>query len=260
MTTRITRALITGASSGIGAEFATQLADRGVQLVLVARRRERLEELAATVADVGVEVLPADLTDPSQRAQVEARLESDDAPIDLLVNNAGFGAYGPFAGIPIERHTELVELNVLALTRLARAALPGLLERNVGGIINVASTAALQPDPYGAAYGASKAYVRSLSEALYEEVRDSAVHVMALCPGVTSTGFQDAAGIDEEDVPLGVTMPCAPVVTAGLQDFARRRPVSVPGVLNRLGALGAEFGPSAVSRRASALFHRRLVS
>lgn len=257
MGSRISRALITGASSGLGEEFARQLAARGVDLVLVARRRDRLEAVAAELP-VDVEVLPADLTDPGQRATVEARLAAADGPVDLLVNNAGFGAYGPFVDIPVDRYGQMLELNVVALTRLAHAVLPGLLARDRGGIINVASTAAFQPDPFGATYGATKAYVRSLSEALYEEVRGSGVHIMAFCPGVTSTEFQDAAGIDASDVPLGVTMACSPVVAAGLADFARGRVVSVPGLLNRLGALSAELAPSAVSRRASALFHRRL--
>jgi uncharacterized protein len=256
MATRIERALVTGASAGIGEEFARQLADRGVPLTLVARRRDRLEALASEL-DVEVEVLPADLLDPAGLASVEARLASPDAPIDLLVNNAGFGLYGDHADLAVERQQAMIELNVLALTRLARAALDQQVARGVGGVINVGSTAGFQPNPHGAVYGATKAYVRSFTEAVAEELRGTPVHVMLLAPGFTDTEFQAIAGVADGAVPDAARMTAGPVVSAALRDFARDRVVCVPGAANALAAAGSDVSPSAVSRRISGLVHRR---
>jgi uncharacterized protein len=253
---RIVRALVTGASSGIGEEFARQLAARDVELVLVARRRERLEALAAELP-VGCEVLPADLTEEAALARVEARLRAAAAPVDLLINNAGFGAYGRFEDLPLDRQLRMLDLNVTALVRLARAVVDQLRPRGVGGLINVGSTAGFQPDPYGAVYGGTKAFVRSFTEALHEELRGSDVHAMLLAPGITSTEFQDVSGVHLDPVVEAVTMPVRPVVEAALRDFARERAVSVPGTINRLGAIGSDVTPSAVSRRLSAALHRR---
>jgi short-subunit dehydrogenase len=255
--TTIRRALVTGASAGLGAEFAHQLAARGADLVVVARRQDRLEELAAHVRASGrrVEVLSADLATDEGRTVVEQRLADTAAPVDLLVNNAGFGAYGDVADLDPERLHAMVEVNVVALTRLARAALPGMVGRRRGGIVNVASTAAFQPNPHGAVYGATKSYVLSFSQALHEEVAGDGVRVLALCPGVTPTEFQDVADIA---VPLPDVATTSPekVVRAGLDAFARRRAVEVPGVVNRVTAAAAATGPSAVSRRVSGLAHR----
>ena len=255
--TTIRRALVTGASSGLGEEFARQLAQRGSDLVLVARRRERLEALADHLRAVGrrVEVLVADLATEAGRQPVEDRLADTAAPIDLLVNNAGFGAYGDVADLSAARQLAMVEVNVVALTRLARAALPGLVGRGRGGIINVASTAAFQPNPHAAVYGATKAYVLSLSQALHEEVAGSGVRVLALCPGVTPTEFQDVAQIS---VPLPdiATTTREQVVRAGLQAFARRRALEVPGLANRVTAAASATSPAVVSRRLSGLAHR----
>lgn len=256
MATRIERALVTGASAGIGEEFARQLAARGVALTLVARRRERLDALADEL-DVDVEVLPADLVDADERAAVERRLAATETPIDLLVNNAGFGGYGDFTELDIARQQTMVELNVLALTRLARAALEQQVPRGRGGIINVGSTAGFQPDPHGAVYGATKAYVRSFTEALAEELRAEPVHVMLLAPGFTDTEFQGVAGVADGAMPDPARMTAEPVVAAALRDFARDRVVCVPGAANALTAVGSDVAPSAVSRRLSALVHRR---
>ena len=256
MATRIERALVTGASAGIGEEFARQLAARDVALTLVARRGDRLEALAAEL-DVEVEVLLADLVDPTDRARVEKRLASLDAPVDLLVNNAGFGLYGDFADLDIERQQAMTELNVLALTRLARAALGQQLQRGRGGVINVGSTAGFQPDPHGAVYGATKAYVRSFTEAVAEELRNEPVHVMLLAPGFTDTEFQEVAGVADGAMPDPARMTSEPVVAAALRDFARDRVVCVPGAANALAAAGSDVSPSVISRRVSAFIHRR---
>ena len=256
MAVRIERALITGASAGIGEQFARQLAARGVALSLVARRRERLTELADEL-DVDVEVLPADLTDPGDRELVERRLRADQRPIDLLVNNAGFGTYGPFASLDLERQTRMVELNTTALLRLSHAAVAGQLARGRGGIINVGSTAGFQPDPHAATYGATKSFVRSFTEALAEEVRSRGVRVMLLAPGFTATEFQDVADIEPGLLPRVAQMTAEPVVAHALRDFARGRTVCVPGAANTLMFLGADVVPSTVSRRVSGLVHRR---
>ncbi|MDQ6798268.1 MAG: SDR family oxidoreductase, partial [Actinomycetota bacterium] len=184
------RALVTGASSGIGRAFAVHLAASGTDVVLVARRRDRLDDLATDLrADHGVdiEVLVADLTDEGGLAAVEARLGNGSAPVDLLVNNAGFATSGRFAELPVEGEVAEIHLNVLAPVRLTRAALPGMVERGRGGVVNVSSIAALQPLPHWATYAASKAYLTSFSEAVHEEVGGHGVVVLALMPGFTHT-------------------------------------------------------------------------
>jgi uncharacterized protein len=253
---RIVRALVTGASSGIGACFAQQLANRGVELVLVARRRDRLEELASQLP-VPCEVLPADLTDAADLAAVEERAGRRDLPVDLLVNNAGFGAYGPFPELPLDRQAAMVALNVAALVRLSYAVIGQLRERGTGGIINVGSTAGFQPDPYAAVYGATKAFVRSFTEALHEELRGTGVRAMLLAPGITTTEFQDVSGVQVDRAVEAASMPVEPVVEAALRDFARGRVVSVPGAANLAGAIGSDLSPSVLSRRVSGLVHRR---
>lgn len=258
----ISRALVTGASAGIGEEFARQLADRGTSLVLVARRRERLQQLADELAgpDVAVEVLVADLTDPDDLRRVEARLTDTTAPVDLLVNNAGFGMYGEFAALDGQRQLDMVTLNVAALTRLAHAIAPRLRAQGGGGIINLASTAAFQPDPFGAVYGATKAYVLSLSGALHEELRGDGVRVTALCPGFTTTEFQDVASVDQGALPSPAVMTAEPVVRAGLDAFTRGQAVCLPGAVNKLLGYGSEVSPSAVGRWVSKLTHQRFTA
>ena len=178
------RALITGASSGIGEAFARQLARKGYDVVLVARRRDRMEKLAADVtADNGVaaEIVEADLALPDAVAAVEARLRQGD--ISMVVNCAGFGTRGEFASLPEDRELEEIDVNVRALTRLSHAALETMVPAHRGTIINVASTGAFQPVPYMATYAATKAYVLSFSEALHEEAKPHGVTVTCVCPG-----------------------------------------------------------------------------
>lgn len=260
VTTRLERALVTGASAGIGEEFARQLAARGVDLVLVARREDRLRSLRNSLAEhqgVEVEVVAADLTTPDGLEAVEARLRQLEAPVDLLVSNAGFGAYGKFSDLALDQQQSMVELNVTAVVRLAHAILPSLRQRQRGGVINVASTAAFQPNPHGAVYGATKAFVLNFSQALHEEVREDGIRVTALCPGYTETEYQQVAEVDEHGVPDVTIMQVEPVVKAGLDGFTRGRAVVVPGTLNKLGAAGASMGPSAVARKISGLLHAR---
>lgn len=256
--TPIERALVTGASAGLGEEFARQLARRGTDLVIVARRAERLHSLATALQDehsVKVEVLAADLTDPSQLETVENRLSQVESPVDLLVNNAGFGGYGRFDAIDLDRHAHMLDLNVTALTRLSRVLLPELVRRARGGLINVASTAAFQPDPYGAVYGATKAYVLSFSQALHEEVKKDGVRVTVVAPGFTETEFQQVADVHAEGMPALARMGPGPVVRAALDGFAKGRAVVVPGAVNKVMAVGAATGPMSVARKVSGWLH-----
>lgn len=215
-------ALVTGASSGIGESFARLLAGRGADLVIVARRSERLDGLARELVEryrVAVEVLAADLTDPAQRAEVEGRLRTE--PVELLVNNAGYGAFGAFAELPVDDHLAQIELNVAALVRLTHAALPGMVARGRGGVLNVASMAGFTPSPGSATYGATKAYVASFSESLHSEVSGKGVHVTALCPGFTRT----------DDVPANLLwLRREDVARAGLEAVSAGRALCVPGM------------------------------
>lgn len=256
-TPAVRRALVTGASAGLGEEFARQLAARGADLVLVARREARLEALATELRAQGrdVEVVPADLATDGGRDAVAERLEDDVRPVDLLVNNAGFGAYGAVTDLDVGTQIRMIEVNCAALLHLAHAAVPGLVARGRGGIINVASTAAFQPNPHGAVYGATKAFVLSFSQALHEELRGEGVRVLALCPGVTPTEFQQVAEI-AVPLPEAVITSAEQVVTAGLRAFTRRKAIEVPGLMNRVSATASATGPSVVSRRLSGQLHR----
>jgi short-subunit dehydrogenase len=248
-------ALVTGASSGIGEAFARALAARGDDLVVVARDEARLEQLAESLEQehgVEVEVLASDLASPKGCAVVEARLETSDPAVDLLVNNAGVGTFGRFAGLPGAAEARQVRLNVLAVVQLSHAALPGMIERGRGGVINVSSLAGHQPTPLNATYGATKAFVTSFSHALHEEVRGTGVNVMVLCPGFTRTEFQERAGIDPGAVPSFMWQSADAVVAAALQAYEHGRAVCVPGRLNQAGAVFSSALPAGVTRRIAA--------
>jgi short-subunit dehydrogenase len=228
-------ALVTGASSGIGRAYAERLARDGYRVVAVARRRDRLEELAreARAERAGeVEILAADLTDRSALEAVEDRLRSQ--PFDLLVNNAGFGGYMPFARLPEERIRELIDLHVVASTLLARAALPGMIERGRGAIVNVASLLAFagslpsNPMPPRAVYAGAKAYLVAFSETLAGEVRDSGVRIQVCCPGIVATEFHDRMNLDPAR--LGRRMEAGDVVAASLLALERNEVICVPGL------------------------------
>jgi hypothetical protein len=251
------RALITGASSGIGEEFARQLVRRGYDVVLTARRKDRLDALAEELALAGAtaEVLPADLSAPDGVAAVVDRIGRGD--ITLLVNNAGFGIRGRFGEIPIERELEELDLNIRALTQLAHAALLHMKDRGKGTIINVGSTGSYVPVPYMATYAATKAYVLSFSEALHEEAKHYGITVTCLCPGGTRTEFQAVAGVEERNLPRFGFMDAEPVVAAALDGARNGSAIVVPGLLNKATANLPRFTPRfAVRRLAAAMFER----
>jgi short-subunit dehydrogenase len=252
MSTQKPVALVTGASSGIGAEFARALAARDHDLVVVARDASRLDALAEQLErehGVDVEVLSADLTSKKGRAVVEARLESAEPTIDLLVNNAGMGTYGKFVELSREGEAREIRLNVLALVQLSHAALSGMTGRGRGGIINVSSLAGHQPTPLNATYGATKAFVTSFSQALHEELRGTGVKVMVLCPGFTRTEFQARAGLDSGSVPSFLWQTPEPVVAAALRAYEQGRAVCIPGALNQAGAAFSSALPAGITRR-----------
>lgn len=238
--------LITGASAGLGAEFARQCRKRGDELVLVARRKDRLEALAAELGSA--HVVAADLAAPGAPARLLADVAALGLEVETLINNAGFGAAGAFVETPAERLLEMIDLNVRSLTELCRLVLPGMLERRRGAILNVASTAAFQAGPYSAVYYATKAYVLSFSEALYEEAKGKGVRVTALCPGPTATEFFEVAGSPNGRLARMATDPRA-VVAAGLAGLARNKPIVVAGIANKIGAFGTRLMPRSALRR-----------
>jgi uncharacterized protein len=252
-------ALVTGASAGLGEEFARQLAERGMNLVISARRLDRLSALASELAQrhaVEVIAAPADLARPGAAAELWARA-TDGRDVHLLVNNAGFGAQGDFHQVPRERQVEMVQLNCTALLELAHLALAGMRERGDGGIVNVASIAAYQPVPTLATYAASKAFVLSLSEALWSENVGTGVRVLALSPGRTPTEFQGIAGTGSTEGAFGLRTP-QQVVAAGLRALERGRPSIVPGLENHLAAWLVRLVPrSALTRALRSLVRRR---
>ena len=234
-------AVITGASAGIGAEFAHQLAQYGYNLVLVARRTERLhavaEEILAEAAranhSIAIEILPADLTDPEALRRVENRIAAL-PDLALLVNNAGFGNGGKFTEVDIQLEENMAKVHILATMRLSRAALPVLIRRGHGGIINVSSIASFLPGPAAATYGASKAFLNSFSLSLQEELKGSGVRVQALCPGYTYSEFHDRIGFDRSRIPAFAWMQARPVVEESLQGLQEGQALVVPGLLNKL--------------------------
>ena len=239
-------AVVTGASSGLGALFAEKLAQRGLPLVLAGRDEARLTEVRQRVQrlapGIDVELVVGDLGSHAGVDALVAVLKG--RVIDVLVNNAGFGTYGRLPEIDPDRDHELIAVNVDALVRLTHAVLPGMLARGHGRILNVASTIAFQPAPYQATYGASKAFVLSFSQALWAETRGSGVTVTALCPGPTRTGFVDALDADVSSTAIYRRLASPePVVAAGLRALDRGRPVVVPGLRNRVMATGASLSP-----------------
>ena len=239
-------AVVTGASSGLGRGLAARLAERGMSLVLTGRNEARLDEVAHQIRraapGVKVESVVADL---STRSGVSALLDHvGDRPIEVLVNNAGFGSYGPFAEADPDREADEVAVDVSAVVALARALLPGMLARGSGGVLNVASTIAFQPAPYQAVYGASKAFVLSFSQALWAEARAAGVAVTALCPGPTRTGFVDALGADVGHTAIYRRLADPePVIEAGLRALDKGRAVVIPGVRNKMVAASGRFMP-----------------
>ena len=248
-------AVVTGASSGLGRGLAARLADRGMSLVLTGRNAARLDEAAREICRaaprVKVETVAADL---ATQSGVSALLDYvGHRPIEVLINNAGFGSYGPFAEADADREADEVAVDVNAVVTLARAFLPGMLARGSGGILNVASTIAFQPAPYQAVYGASKAFVLSFSEALWAEARAAGVTVTALCPGPTRTGFVDALGAEVGHTAIYRRLADpGPVIDAGLRGLDKGRAVVIPGVRNKVIAASGRFMPREWLTRVSA--------
>lgn len=239
-------ALVTGASSGLGQEFAKQLAHRGANLVLTARSRDRLERMAHSlqqVTGVKVHAVPADLAaEGGPRALCEA-VAALGVEIRHLINNAGFGKVGPFAEVGAEREAEMVRANAEALTALSAHFLPAMRRARAGGILNVASTAGHQPVPYMATYAASKSFVIAFSLALATELDGSGVHVMALCPGPVPTGFQERAGIDTNKLFRPAVMNARDIVEQGLAAYEKGKTLFVPGTINRAQTVIAKVLP-----------------
>jgi len=238
--------LITGASAGLGAEFARQCARRGEPLALAARRRDRMEALAAELGG-DVHIFEADLSIEGAAAGLIDALEAEGLSVGTLINNAGFGLAGRFADRPLVKLSEMIDLNIRTLTELCHLVLPAMRARGKGGILNVASTAAFQPGPNMAVYYASKAYVLSFTEALHHELKGSGINVSALCPGPTHSEFSDVADSHSPTLER-MKMPAAPVVALGLDGLDRNKAVVIPGVKNKIGAQASRFLPRSTMR------------
>jgi uncharacterized protein len=255
-------ALVTGASSGIGAALARRLAAGGTDVVLVARDRGRLDALAAELATpaagaVRAEVLVADLAEPGQLGAVEKRVADASRPVDLVVNNAGFGTYGDFAGLDIEGEHREIMVNVVALVRITHAALGGMLGRGQGAVLNVSSVAGLQATPGNATYGASKAFVASFGEAVHGELAGTGVTLTTVLPGFTRTEFQARAGIAGRQIPGPAWQTAEDVAAQSLDAASAGRAWLVPGVLNKVVVAAATPVPRGLRRRAAARVSRR---
>lgn len=242
-------AVVTGASSGIGAEIARELVRRGHGVTLVARRADKLADLAAELSGTGVraEVVALDLSDRAARAGLLPHLTELGLTVDVLVNNAGLSTLGPIARSDPEAEMNMIEVDVVALADLCSRLLPGMVERGRGGILNVASTAAFQPLPGQAGYGGCKAFVLSYTRSLGGELRGTGVTATALCPGPVDTGFGEAAGFSKEDaessLPSFMWETAEAVAKTGIDALDKGRPVAIPGPANRVGALFAHLAP-----------------
>lgn len=225
-------ALVTGASSGIGAVYAKKLAERGYDLILVARNRQRLLKLAEDLMlkhEVAVSVWDADLTDPEQLRSVEAHIKNEDK-LTLLVNNAGFGGAAPLLDSDVNKMDEMIQLNITALTRLTYAAVPGFVARGKGEIINIASIVAIAPEILNGVYGATKAYVQAFSYSLHHELNAKGIQVQAVLPGATATEFWPVAGLPVEHLPTEIVMSAEDMVEAALVGFDRRELITIPSL------------------------------
>lgn len=242
-------ALVTGASSGIGAEIARELARRGHGVTLVARRVEQLQLLADELTATGIraEVLPTDLLDREARAALPAQVEALGLTVDILVNNAGLSTLGPVYRSDPEAEQRMVELDVMVVVDLCSRFLPGMVERGRGRILNVAPTAAFQPLPGQAGYGGSKAFVLSYTRAIGGELHGTGVSATTLCPGPVDTGFGEAAGFDKEDaeaaLPSFMWETPGDVARCAVDALAAGRPVAIPGQANRVSAMAAHLLP-----------------
>jgi uncharacterized protein len=239
-------ALVTGASAGLGVEFARQLSKRGHRLVLAARRKDRLDELAKELGNA--RAVAIDLSKKDAAAKLLADIAAHGESVDLLINNAGFGLVGRVSTQDPKRLRQMIDLNCGTLTELCRAVAPQMVERGSGAILNVASTAAFQAGPGMAVYFATKAYVLSFTEALHEELRRHGIKVSCLCPGPTATEFGEVAGFGAP-VPDFAVAQSGPVVSAGLWGLDKNKAVVVPGLLNKLSSQGHRLLPRGALRK-----------
>jgi short-subunit dehydrogenase len=248
----MTTTLITGASSGIGRELAKQFASGGDDVVLVARSEDKLNELANHIHEnhsVKATVIPVDLAEPGAVDGLCHQLRERSLQVDNLVNNAGFGALGKFAELSADRQTDMIMVNVVALTRLTRMLLPEMLQRGKGGVLNVGSIAAYQAGPNMCVYYASKAYVLSFTEGLREEVAGSGVHITCLEPGATETGFGEDSGMGKLDMFSSATMSAEAVAKAGYEGYVKNEDIVIPGWKNRLMVTSTSFLPRFATRK-----------
>jgi short-subunit dehydrogenase len=242
--------LITGASSGIGAAFARKLAARGRNVLLVARSEDRLIALCnelGRLTSIRAQYLTLDLQQPDAGAQLFEETKKRELEIDMLINNAGVGSMGDFARLDLDRELEIIQLNIRALVDLTHRFLQPMRERKRGTIINVASTAGFQAVPYMGTYAATKAFVLSFSEALWEENRSHGVHVMALCPGVTETNFFEASGMDHP--PMRISQTPEEVVDTALRALNRKKSTVISGWMNLFTTEAERFFPRSLVTR-----------
>jgi len=245
-------ALITGASSGIGLELARLFAADKSNLVLVARRGDRLMALADELQQqhgITAQVLAKDLTNPDAPREIFEELAHKNVVIDVLVNNAGFGSLGSIAALDLKRQLDMIQVNITALVYLTRLFLPGLIERNRGGILNVGSTAAFQPGPYLTVYYASKAFVLHFTEGLAEELNGRNIRVSCLCPGPTTTEFAAAANMESAPLFRFGAMSAEAVARIGYRGFRKGKIVVVPGFKNKLGTFSVRLSPRFLVRK-----------
>ena len=244
--------LVTGASSGIGKELAIQFAKGGDNVVLVARSEGKLQQLAEQIRkdhSVDATVIPSDLATTSGVDQLCEQLRERAIHVDTLVNNAGFGALGKFAELPTDRQTDMLMVNVVALTRLTRALLPAMLQRGRGGVLNVGSIAAYQAGPYMSVYYASKAYVLSFTEGLREELAGTGLHVTCLEPGPTESNFGDDSGMGKLDMFSSSAMSSRAVAKAGYRGYCDNDTIVIPGWKNRLMVASTRLIPRFATRK-----------
>jgi len=241
--------LITGASSGIGRELARLFAADGAELILTARRDERLRELAAELQQqhgTVSTIVPLDLSRSEAPRELVDQITAAGKQVDVLINNAGFGQMGPFVEISLERQLEMIRLNVSSLVALTHLLLPGMLQRQRGAVLNLGSTAAFQPGPNVNVYYATKAFVLSFSEALWKELRGTGVCVTCLCPGPTRTEFGDESAMHDTPVFKHNAMRVEDVARAGFRGVRRRKRLVMPGFVNRLLSFSVRLTPRSV--------------
>jgi uncharacterized protein len=252
-------ALVTGASAGLGLEYAKLFAADGHDLVLVARRRDKLDELAAQLAkDHGttVKVISADLQLEAAPAEIFAEVQGIGIAVDFLVNNAGFGSNGAFVGLETERELGMIDVNVRSLVHLTRLFLPGMVERKRGRVLNIGSTAGFVAGPFMATYYASKAFVISFTEALAYELKGTGVTATVSCPGATATEFAAVAGNDKSSLFKGGVADSVSVARHGYRAMLAGKVIAIPGVKNKLTAQSVRFSPRSLLRAVAARLNR----